>query len=591
MPSKDEDTTAGNDPNLKSSKKPKASTRKKKRSNQASVKKSMSTIKKKDRTKKAKEKDAKKRNQLQQQSPSPAVLSKAHRSQSPQIKSPNTSDIRKFWGGGLKSTPKSNSKEMKEDKEEQQESQQNQLKSPSSPKDSQEEMKIKEEWNGNIPPTTPANWDDLPNTQQDLPENGAAKSPDFSEESEKEDEGVDQHKDLHSQDPKGSNENTLNNEATNHSGSTQNLDNKTFKGGESQEDKEQSQLEMSGEYDEDYDTQHIFKEDERETTQDQSGFTDEDDVDTIDSGATTVLRTQEQLNEVKELPSVRYQFSFLMEDVTLAQLSEEHEKEDKTNITEPTEIIKSMLQAIYARLMKIDPKSSLMSWSNKHKDGASYLSIDDCKELPDDAVILKKYFNGLNLKRKSGRIYIRFRFHAENQHQVYLDMKEWASANGYSMVECVIQTESSTNIGWMVYSSQYTDIDYLKSYIFDEIGIEVGFKMGAITSTDIWKDNDQLKKTEWKDRKKALAVHADSEQANAAISGIAKLFEPTSSISDLTYQSSTKDRFLFTRPEYTIPKNHKLRYKKLINSIILLKRNATNSIRKADLCHVPISLH
>ena len=185
--------------------------------------------------------------------------------------------------------------------------------------------------------------------------------------------------------------------------------------------------------------------------------------------------------------------------------------------------------------------------------------------MPEDPVFLSKYFDGLNLKRKTGRIYLRFRFHSKKQDQLFADMKNWASANGHNISECVIQTESSTNIGWLVYSSQFTDISFLKKYIWNEIGVEAGFKMGAITTTDIWSDQEQKVKTEWKNRKKALAVHVDSDHANEAVALIAKFFEPKRGINSLAYTNSMKDKFLFTRPEYTIPKDHKLRYKKLVN--------------------------
>ena len=193
------------------------------------------------------------------------------------------------------------------------------------------------------------------------------------------------------------------------------------------------------------------------------------------------------------------------------------------------------------------------------------MDLKQPSDMTDDAETLQSFFEGLNLKRKAGRIYIRFRFHSKNQDLTYQLLKNWSQANGHRLSQCIIQAESSTNIGWLVYSSQYTDVKNLQKLIYDEINIEVGFKLGAITASDIWINKEEGKKTEWKNRKKALSVHVATQHANAALSGIAKLFEPTRDISKLTRITQLKDKFLFSRPEFTIPSDQRLRYKKLVN--------------------------
>ena len=329
--------------------------------------------------------------------------------------------------------------------------------------------------------------------------------------------------------------------------------------GTKSESKEEHEF-MTGEYDPDYDEDAILDDEEKE----EASLSSEDSENTIKSEQTTVQMSKEELKKVRELPSTRYQFSFLIEDMTLAELKEEHEGKQTKN-KDPATLIKRMLDILYAQLLYFDPQFKLLSWSSNHKKGPTYMKLGKSKAMPNNALFLKKYFDGLNLRRKSGRMYIRFRFHSTQQDKVYMDMKEWANAEGHRLSECVIQTENSTNIGWLVYSSQYTDTEYLKCLIMDELGFEVGFKLSAITNTDTWEDEEQKKLTEWKNRKKALSVHVDTECANAAVAGIAKLFEPISLSTQLTYNTTVKDKFLFTRPEYTIPREHCLKYKKLIN--------------------------
>ena len=76
-------------------------------------------------------------------------------------------------------------------------------------------------------------------------------------------------------------------------------------------------------------------------------------------------------------------------------------------------------------------------------------------------------------------------------------MKHWASLNNYPLSECVIQAVSSTNIGWMVYSSQFTDVQYMKKFMSSqEPGIEWGFQILAVSNSDTFQDDKKTKKTD-----------------------------------------------------------------------------------------------
>ena len=98
----------------------------------------------------------------------------------------------------------------------------------------------------------------------------------------------------------------------------------TERGKKSEEVNDSNDMEFPiGEYDQDYDEKEILSEGEL------NDLESETDENTIDSGNTTLWGTLEELDKVRELPSVRYQFSFLLEDITLTQLKEEHENKDK----------------------------------------------------------------------------------------------------------------------------------------------------------------------------------------------------------------------------------------------------------------------
>ena len=81
-------------------------------------------------------------------------------------------------------------------------------------------------------------------------------------------------------------------------------------------------------------------------------------------------------------------------------------------------------------------------------------------------------------------------------------MNMWSSMNNYLLNKCTIQAYSSTDIGWIVYSSEFTDTERLKKYLEWITYFEWGFKMGVLTNANAFKDEERTKRTEWKNRKK-----------------------------------------------------------------------------------------
>lgn len=151
-------------------------------------------------------------------------------------------------------------------------------------------------------------------------------------------------------------------------------------------------------------------------------------------------------------------------------------------------------------------------------------------------------------------------------------MKDWARAIGYAFSKCIVQAENLANIGWIVYSTQFTDIEYMKKYLQDQtrvlyprVNVDWGFKITAVTKTDILKDGKNDTKTEWKDRRKALSVYVQAEKANIATTIISKIFE-TKGVLDVDSNTiEYKDIYLFTPPEHVIPPDNISNYKKLTN--------------------------
>ena len=294
---------------------------------------------------------------------------------------------------------------------------------------------------------------------------------------------------------------------------------------------------------------------------DRSGFdTEEDEVNTITSGKTTVHLTAEEMAAVQELPSIRYNFSFVLEELSLEVIKEDFEGHNiPEDLLNTTATIHKVLKALYGKLRTLDKNAVLLSWRSDGEGGTKYFDKEEA-EFPKDGVGMREYFDGINLRRKVGRIYLRFRFHSINQESTYQSLKLWSDTNGYRMAPCIVQAVSS-----IVYTSDYTDIDFIKKQVKRIGNVEVGLKVSAITTSDIWEDEEKGKKTEWRDRIKALSVHAATEDAQIATAVISTMLEPKTIFSKELQNNKWTSRYLFTQQEYTIPKDKRLNYRKLVN--------------------------
>ena len=138
---------------------------------------------------------------------------------------------------------------------------------------------------------------------------------------------------------------------------------------------------LEGEYNQDYDKKEVLAEDEKEESikSDDSSQTCNN---TIDSENTTVNQTKQEMDKIKELPSVRYQFSFLLEDVNLEQLREEQEGKKKETIKDPVKLIKSMLVTIYTKLLEFDSDFKLLTWSSNSNKGPKYMKLAEPTSIP-----------------------------------------------------------------------------------------------------------------------------------------------------------------------------------------------------------------
>ena len=84
-------------------------------------------------------------------------------------------------------------------------------------------------------------------------------------------------------------------------------------------------------------------------------------------------------------------------------------------------------------------------------------------------------------------------------------------------MQCPIQAENSSDIGWLAYTSQFSDKDYITKQLEKAVGHEMGVRLAAIA-------NRSEQKLEWRKKTRALIVVAPTETAQTAKDLLSKFF-------------------------------------------------------------------
>ena len=278
--------------------------------------------------------------------------------------------------------------------------------------------------------------------------------------------------------------------------------------------------------------------------------TSQDDANTINSNETSKYHKGNADKLV--LPQfTRYQMMILLDPENKeTTISEDDDKGTKAPAIRIAEVLSAFTDNVYSN----DKDAKIMSWKT-----APNFSYMDSEEFPDEVGDLAKYFQGYRTNVKADkRVYLRVAIHTPNsQSRLYSALQSWMNLFGYSFNKCIIQAETSTCIGWLVYSSQYTDTDTIKQRLTYISQFEWGFKMMAITEED--------KKDPWLKRSKAVGIYVPTPMKDTAISIIGDQFEATldtiNNIPDFT------DKFLFMEPEraYKGKKSRQLYYKQMVD--------------------------
>ena len=258
----------------------------------------------------------------------------------------------------------------------------------------------------------------------------------------------------------------------------------------------------------------------------------QDDVNTIGSGKTSVIRKKD-MGKVVIPPYVRFQMMIPPE------IEDEEGDGADTNYRDNYDRIKEILTTLVTQLRILDEKVEVISW--RSKQDFSFLPKGS---FPDDVATIAKFFKGFKKRmRADRRVYIKFGVHTPNDfNRVEEDLQSWAELYSYTIKRCLIQSNDAGYVGWICYTSQFTDTQQWRDYLMGQTSYEWGFKLVPITNAD--------KHIHWNKRLKAMGIYVPIDNVDEAKYEISELLlhneemAPNSNV----YQ----DRFVFVPPEETL---------------------------------------
>ena len=269
----------------------------------------------------------------------------------------------------------------------------------------------------------------------------------------------------------------------------------------------------------------------------EEAYEEEDDLNTINSDETSKRGRNEQSKKVPPR-FIRYQLMIKMDNKNKdSPINLEEDDQEKT----PTQKLRDILSIFYNQMRVYDARSRLISWSVK----SEFSIMGD--EFPQDVAETAIYFSGFRVNMNTQkRIYLRLCIHTPQSNTVlHQKISSWCKLYGYSITKCVVQAENSTCIGWLCYSSQYTDTEPLKLRLMDESNFEWGFRLISV--------NDKQNSLPWNKRLKAVGVFVPTEAKDIALQVIGEELE--AELNDPITIPDFTDKFLFIEPQWTTKGN------------------------------------
>ena len=295
----------------------------------------------------------------------------------------------------------------------------------------------------------------------------------------------------------------------------------------------------------------------------------EDDANTIESDKTSVVKKKDA-KKVVPPKYIRYQL-MIPPDATTT-ITDVAQADYGSN----AQRIRDILISLTTQLQILDDGCKIISWKAGEK-----FSFLNTNEFPEDVAAIAKFFKGYRKGMKEDRrAYIRFGLHTPNNAEdLEKEMQAWAELLDYSVNRCLIQSDDAGYVGWICYSSPYTDIEMWRKNLMKITNYEWGFKLVPVTK----EDKDQ----HWNKRLKAVGAFVPISHLAEAKYELSEMLLQANEESEQDVPTYT-DRYIFVPPEETLGPDPdvQIAYK----SFVARHRTHTNMIVAESSVYISINI-
>jgi hypothetical protein len=234
---------------------------------------------------------------------------------------------------------------------------------------------------------------------------------------------------------------------------------------------------------------------------------EEDDMNTIASGTTT--RPGLGIDEDTEQPPtcLRYKFHVPLSSATSQLLEEEFQQDNHTdNPLDTLSIIRAGAIELVTEMLRIDPKALIISWPND----TTFSVIRNIASIPQKPAEFSTFFHNFKPKQSTGTMYLRVKVHTSlsNPSKLEKALGMWAKSAAMKFELCDMQCESPVGIGYVLFTTQSSNLSTLLTHLMTTTGYEWGSRLTALSQRD--------KDEEWKNRVKIMQLLVPCEYEESA---------------------------------------------------------------------------
>ena len=307
----------------------------------------------------------------------------------------------------------------------------------------------------------------------------------------------------------------------------------------------------------------------------------EDSADILNGKLIEVEERQEDTVEIKENSNSNEKEKIREDNESVATTRIDNIKKTRIGLmmtlppsTEPDKCLTTHLQEWFKKMSEIDKKFTVLSW--KTEDGPKY-PIKGPQYIPNTISRLRTYFFRVQARSAGGKVYADvFIQHSLPIDDIKGDAEWFLKEKNMAIYKKQLQVEETSQLGWLLYSTQSIDIEVLAAAIEAEIGTKVALRWKYINSNKYIADKEE--------RKKWMATHieVDTKDVKKAKRGLNTLYGSKSTCFPLGIRMRLVSEFREVRGNSIMMSKHTRLRVRQASFISLIDGYPTDDIQMLD---------